>query len=196
MEPFTAAVSLIVGTYAMLFGWKMFRCPSCPAPDAVVPTAEVAVVPTAEAAVDKVHMWYAQEACHIHERWSDANGIHAACFDLFTILHTDEASTMDIDLFAEVVEPLMEDNSPYVPSSSPTFLGANGLVIRVGKEKTSVIMRAWHYLKDNQKREYYTKFLKPLIDEQREASRLDCAAIPQCGAQLRGSGPMEKICGW
>lgn len=184
MEPFTAAASLIVGVYALLFGRMMFSG-SSPAPE--------------PAAVSEKQMQHIQEACQIHERWSDANGIHVACFDLFTILHGDEASfTRDVDLFAEVVGLSMEDKSPYVPPSFPAVPGADGVAIRAGEEKTRVIMRAWDYLSVKDKDESYTKFLTPLIAKQRDASKLDCAAVPRGRgrAQQRGSGPMGEICGW
>lgn len=183
MEPFTTALSLIVGTYAVLFGWAMFGGSSRPVPD--------------PAAFSEKQMRHIQEACQIHERWSDANDIHVACFDLFTILHTDEASfTGDVDLFAEVVDLSMEDTSPYVPSSWSAVLGANVFAIRAGKEKTRVIMHAWDYLNKMDENESYTKFLTPLIAKQRETTKLDCAAVPMGRAQQRGSGPMGEICGW
>lgn len=183
MDEFAAAVSAVVGMYALLFGLRKYSRLGRPNPE--------------PAAVDETALRHVREACQIHERWSVANNIHVACFDLFTILETDEASFCGhVDMFAAVVGPSMQDQSPYVPSSLPAAPRADRFAIRSGEEKTRVMMRAWDYLSDTDRYNSYTTLLTPLIAEQRQALSLDCAAGPWDRAQPPGPGRMAEICGW
>ena len=191
MDDFTAAVTFIVGSFALLLGWKKFQRSRLPESRPPVPTMRA--VP----AVDEATMQHVREACQIHKRWSVANNTHVACFNLFTILETDEASfRKDADAFAAVVGPSMQDQSLYVPPSYPAALSADRLVTRSGEEKTRMMMRAWEYLNDAGKYDSYTTVLTPLIAEQKQALGLDCAAQPLGGAQPPGPGSMSEICGW
>lgn len=114
MDDFTTAVSVIVGSFALLFGWRKFRGAGRPEPPPAAPTAKppapVTTRPTA--VIGREAMRHVQEACSIHERWSVAENTHVACFDLFTILETDEASFCGkADSLAAVVGPSMQDHS-------------------------------------------------------------------------------------
>ncbi|KAG8162791.1 hypothetical protein KVR01_007269 [Diaporthe batatas] len=177
MDDFTTAVSVIVGSFALLFGWRKFRRgPPPPAPTANPPPA-VTTRPTA--VTDREAKRHVQEACWIHQRWSVAENTHVACFDLFTILATDEASFCgEADSFAAVVGPSMQDHS------------------MTGEEKTRVMMSAWKYLSDPERYHTYTTVLAPLVAKQKHDLKLDCVARPVGRAPPPGLGAMSNICGW
>lgn len=120
MDPVERAAVLVLTFFAGLFTWDAFgrgapATSSAATTSAATTSAAPATVTrppagTPEPDAGDAAAAYVQEACQIHARWSGANRIHVACFDLFEILQADGASfSEDVDALAAVVGPAMDN---------------------------------------------------------------------------------------
>jgi hypothetical protein len=58
------------------------------------------------------------------------------------------------------------------------------------------VLQSWEYLFQKDKRIEYTAEFIPLIQRQKEASKVDCSRPQPTPPGRPKSGPMKKVCGW